>query len=158
MAEHFAGEEALARDLTTLVSWFNETLGEAETIDVRNRLANDAAFDALAEEFSQFTLARNVLRANPRFVVERVLNQIRAMARNGPLGPVDPKYALAVSAIFRVVPEEEAEAENQRFAADEVLFEIFMRLGMMDAFCDDLQSAEDITKRTSAGQQHSTTR
>ena len=44
-----------------------------------HRLANNAAFDFLAGGFSQFKLARNVLRENPRLAVELLLEQIRAM-------------------------------------------------------------------------------
>jgi len=46
---------------------------------------------------------------------------------------------------------------GHRFAGDQALFEIFMRLAMMNAFCHDVQSADDITQRKTAGQQHSPT-
>ena len=153
MTEHFTSADPLGPELTTLVAWFNQTLGEAETIKVRNRLATDAAFSALADEFTLFTLARKVLSDNPRFAVEPVLNDIRAMARNRALGPVDKNYVLAVSAICRPEPEEEADAVSYRFATDQALFETFARLAMMNLFCNDLHFADEPAQRNTASEE-----
>jgi hypothetical protein len=153
MTEHFTSADPLGPELTTLVAWFNQTLGEADTIKVRNRLATDAAFSALADEFTLFTLARKVLSDNPRFAVEPVLNDIRAMARNRALGPVDKNYVLAVSAICRPVPKEEEEAQNFRFATDQALFETFARLAMMNVFCNDLHFADEPARHKTASEE-----